>query len=651
MSRVEFANEAAEFVYTRTYSRWLEEENRRETWDETVDRYITFLEQGNGDSVPQKVFRKARNYMLNFSVMGSMRALWAAGDAGNKVHAALYNCSYQNIDCIEAFAECLYILMCGTGYGFSVENKYVDKLPTISKMLGEGAGTFIVPDSKEGWADSVKYLMKALYAGKDMDFDYGLLRPKGARLKTFGGRSSGKQPLITLHDFIRMIFIEAQGRQLKSIECLDILNKIAEVVVVGGVRRSSQLALSDLSDKEIRGAKTWPFPLHRAMANISTIYRDKPGAISFMEEWSALAKSGTGERGIFNLEGAIKRSPDRRKTNLLAGCNPCAEIILRSCQMCNLTEVVIRPNDDLDDILDKIETAAWLGALQSTYTNFSYLSQKWKRNCNEERLLGISLTGQMDNIDMLTPIALKAMKKKAIKIAKKASKVLGINFSTAITTVKPSGTVSQLVNSSSGIHGRFSKFYIRRYRISSIDPLCQMLKDQNFPMSPENGERLKDWKMAQKGDIEKCIIYEKGKRWTEDKVNTWVVSFPVAAPKGSVLRDDMTAIEQLEHYKKIQEHWCEHNASATIFVKEDEWLEVGNWVYKNWKYITGVSFLPFDSGHYEQPPFESINEKKYNIMKKQLPKIDYSQLSKFEIDDNTTGSKEISCQGGACEIQ
>lgn len=650
MSKVEFANEAAEFIYTRTYSRWIEEEKRREIWNETVERYITFLEKHVGDRVPQKVFRKAEQNMLSFGVMGSMRAVWSAGYAANATNVAMYNCAFQAIDCVDAFAECLYILMCGTGYGFSVEEQYTSKLPSVAKMHGDGAGTFKIPDSKEGWADSVKHLITALYGGKDLELDYGLLRPRGARLKTFGGRSSGPAPLIALHEFIRKIFNSAQERQLSSLECLDILNKIAEVVVVGGVRRSSQICLSDLTDTDICKAKVWPFPLHRAMSNNSAVYREKPGAVSFMEEWAALAKSGTGERGIFNLGGAIKRAPERRNTKRLAGTNPCGEILLRSCQFCNLTEVIIRPNDDLDDILDKIETATWLGAIQSTFTNFPYLSQKWKRNCNDERLLGVSLTGQMDNPDILTPVALKAMKAKALKVAKKAAKILGINLSAAITCVKPSGTVSQLVNSASGLHGRFAEWFIRRYRIASIDPLLKMLKAQGFAMLPENGQSQDDWKEAQQGNISACNIYEKGKRWTEEKVNTWVVSFPVASPEGSVKRNELTAMEQLEHYKKIQEYWCEHNASATIYVKEDEWLEVGNWVYQNWKYVTGVSFLPYDGGHYLQAPFEEITEEQYNKMKDNFIPIDYSQLSKFEMEDNTTGSKEIACTGDVCDI-
>ena len=645
-----FPNAASEFVYTRTYSRWLDDEQRRESWEETVGRYVDFIEKHTGDKVPQKVFKKARTNILNFGSMPSMRLLWAAGHAAESTHVAAYNCAFDVIDSVESFSECLYILMCGTGYGFSVEEKYTSKLPVVPHLEGLGAGTFSIPDSKEGWADSVLKLLTALYSGKDLDMDYTQLRPKGARLKTFGGRSSGPAPLISLHEFIRTVFEQAQGRQLKPIECLDILNKIAEVVVVGGVRRSSQISLSDLDDSEIECAKNWPFPLHRAMSNNSVVYHDKPGAIRFMREWSNLAESGSGERGIFNLEGAIKRSPERRNGKRIKGTNPCAEIMLRDKEFCNLTEVIIRAEDDLDDLMDKVETAVWLGAIQSTFTSFPYLRQQWRRNCRDERLLGVSLSGQMDNIELLTEEAMRALKKKALKIAEKASKVLGINLSAAVTCVKPSGTVSQLVNCSSGLHARYSPFYIRRYRIASIDPLFEMLKAQGVPMSPENGEREKDWKKAQKGETTACTIYEKGKRWTEDKVNTWVVSFPVASPDGAVTKEKLSAIDQLEHYKLIQENWCEHNASCTVYVNEDEWLEVGNWVYKNWKYITGVSFLPADGGSYEQAPYEEITQEQYQKMIAQFPEIDYSKLSDFEKQDNTSGSKELACSGDKCEI-
>lgn len=645
-----FPNQASEFVYVRSYSRWMDEHVRRETYEETTDRFIDFIEKHVGDRVPQKVFRKARQNILDFSVMPSMRAFWSAGEAAEATNVAMYNCAFQVIDSIEAFAECLYILMCGTGYGFSVESKYVNKLPTIGKLNGKGSGTFSIPDSKEGWADSVKNLMTSLYSGNDMELDYSLLRRKGARLKTFGGRSSGPAPLISLHEFIREVFSKAQGRKLTSLECLDILNKIAEIVVVGGVRRSSQICLSDLEDQEVAKAKCWPFPLHRSMSNNSAAYHEKPGAIKLMQEWSILAESGSGERGIINLDGAKKMSPDRRDASKICGVNPCGEILLRNCEFCNLSEVVIRSEDDLDDVLQKIETAVWLGAIQSTFTKFPYLNRRWKRNCEEERLLGVSMTGQMDNPGLFTNDAINAMAKKTLKVAIKAAKILGINVPTAITCVKPSGTVSQLVNSSSGLHARYSKFFLRSYRIASMDPLFKMLRDQGVKMNPENGQREKDWKKAQQGDLNACPIYEKGKRWSGDRVNTWVIAFPVKAPEKSVTRNDMTALQQLDYYKKIQKYWCEHNASCTVYVEENEWIEVMHWVYKNWKYVTGLSFLPKDGGKYEQAPYEEISEEEYERLAAVFPQIDYSQLSKYEMEDNTQGGRELSCTGDRCEI-
>jgi ribonucleoside-diphosphate reductase alpha chain len=648
-----FPNEAAEFVYIRTYSRWLEEEKRREYWEETVDRYIGFIEKHTGDRVPQKVFRKAKENILNFTVMPSMRAMWAAGEAAENTNVAIYNCAFEAIQSVESFAEALYILMCGAGHGFTVERlKYVDKLPVVPKLNGQGAGTYQIPDSKEGWADSVKHLVQSLYSGCDMTMDYSLIRPRGARLKTFGGRASGPAPLVSLHEFIRHIFEQAQERKLKPIECLDILNKVADIVVVGGVRRSSEISLSDLDDDEMAKAKFGKYPQHRSMSNNSAVYHEKPGAVRFMKEWAILAESGRGERGIINMEGIKKRCPERRDATKLVGVNPCAEIVLRDCQFCNLSEVVIRPEDDLDDVLEKIETATWLGAIQSTFTHFPYLSRKWKRNCEQERLLGVSLTGQRDNPDLFTDDAIKAMKKKAIKVAKRAAKILGINMPAAVTCVKPSGTVSQVVNAASGVHGRHAKYYLRRYRIAAIDPLCRLLKDQGVPLTPENKQGQDAWKKAQEGDLGACPIYEKGKRWSEDKVNTWVVAFPVEAPDGSVLKDDLTAIDQLEYYRRIQEYWCEHNASCTVDVNDDEWLEAGNWVYLNWKYVAGISFLPKKNSAYEQEqmPEETITKEEYEKLKKDFPKIDYSQLGKYELEDNTTGAKAYACTGGSCDI-
>lgn len=648
--KMAFPNAASEFIFTRTYSRWIESESRRETWDETVDRYISFIEKHVGDRVPQKVFRKSHEAILNMNVMPSMRALWAAGPAAEFDNTTMYNCSFQAIDCVEAFVECLYVLMCGVGYGFSVEEKYVNKLPEIPHMTGHGAGTFVIEDNKAGWANSVRILMQALYRGEDIDIDYSLLRPKGARLITMGGRSSGPEPLMRLHHFIRRVFEGAQGRKLTPLECHDILNQIAEIVVAGGVRRSSEISLSDLDNKEMANAKIGEFPVRRYMANNSAVYYDQPTAARFLSEWAVLANSKTGERGIFNLGGSRKVSPNRRNAELIAGLNPCAEILLRSCEFCNLTEVVARAGDDLDELLKKVETATWLGCIQSTFTYFPYLRKRWKKNCDDERLLGVSVTGILDLPEMLKPEVLDAMRKKAIKVAKHAAKLLKINVPTAITCVKPSGNVSQLVDSASGMHPRYSKYYIRRYRISSTDPLLHMLKDQGVVISPENGQSEEDWEEAKRGKKGVCSIYQVGQQWSEDKVTTWVISFPVKAPDRCITRNDVSAIQQLEQYKLLRESWCEHNASCTVYVRDSEWFEVGNWVYKNWDYVNGVSFLPYNGSNYQQAPYEEINERIYKEMILTFPEINYLKLSDYEKEDRTEGSKTYACSGDRCEI-
>lgn len=633
-----FKNPSQEFVYVRTYSRWVEEKQRRETWAETVDRYIEFIEEERGDKIPSKVIRKIKEYMLSLDVMPSMRALWTAGEAAKRDNTCMYNCAFQAVDSIHAFSECLYILMCGTGYGFSVEEKYISKLPVVKKLDSSGAGVFIISDDKKGWADSLKVLMENLYNGKDVDFDYSLIRKKGERLLTMGGRSSGPEPLITLHNYVREVFSKAQDRQLTDIECHDIMCQIAEIVVVGGVRRSSEISLSDLKSENMRNAKTGVFPLRRYMANNSAVYVIKPSAVEFLNEWAALANSGSGERGIFNLEAVKKSAPKRRNGELIQGTNPCGEIALRSMEFCNLSEVVVKATDDLDDLMEKVECATWIGLIQSTFTKFPYLRRKWKQNCEEERLLGVSLTGQMDNPSLMTPDNLKALRAKAVKVAKKAAKIMGTSMPTAITTGKPSGTVSQLVECASGCHVRYSPYGIRRYRISSTDPLFKMLKDQGVPMSPEVGQRK----------------IEKGKEvkgWSEDRVSTWVLEFPFKSPEGSITRHDVDAIKQLEHYKTVQNNWCEHNQSCTIYVKDNEWFNVGNWVYENWDFINGVSFLPYDGGNYELAPYEEINEQTYNKLVADFPKIDYSQLSRYEAEDNTQGSQSFACVGDKCELK
>ena len=620
-----FKNEVAEFIYKRTYSRWLEEENRREDWPETIERFIGFIISERPD-IPEKTVNKIRKYMMEFAVMPSMRFLWAAGPAAKADNTTIYNCSFAKINSIEAFAECLYILMCGTGFGFSVEQEEINKLPEVPEIKsGLPVKPILIEDSKKGWADSVKTLMECLYDGQNQYFDYSGIRPEGARLMTMGGRASGPQPLVKLHDFIRETMHNAQGRQLTSLEAHDICNQIAEIVVVGGVRRSSQISLSDLHDKDMRHAKEWPFPIKRAMANNSAIYREKPSAGEFLTEWAALALSGSGERGIFNLEAAQNKAPSRRYAPLIQGTNPCGEIMLRDMEFCNLSEVVVRAEDDLDTLLDKVETATWLGVIQSSFTNFPYLRETWKKNCDKECLLGVSLTGQMDNPSILSSDALKALKSRVIRISRKASGILDTKMPTATTCVKPSGTVSQLVDSASGVHPRYSQYYIRRYRISANDPLFKMMKDVGVPCNPENGQ-------------------------TEEDANTWVLEFPVKSPEGCITRKDVTALDQLSHYKNLQHNWCEHNASMTVYVRDDEWFEVGNWVYKNWDIINGVSFLPYDGGHYKLAPYEEIDVHSYERLIKDLPRIVYSELANYESEDNTQGKQELACSGDKCDI-
>ena len=620
-----FKNEIAEFIYKRTYSRWLDDEKRREEWPETIERFLSFLISENKD-IPDKTISKTRKYLTEFSVMPSMRFLWAAGGPAKRDNTTIYNCAFAKINCVDAFAECLFILMCGTGFGFSVEEEEVGKLPKVPSIKSAtGKPRVTIEDSKEGWSDSVKVLMNSLYDGQNVYFNYDFIREEGARLMTMGGRASGPLPLIKLHDFIRETMHNAQGRKLTPLEAHDICNQIAEIVVVGGVRRSSQISLSDLDDQDMRHAKDWPYPIKRAMANNSAIYREQPSAAEFLKEWGSLALSGTGERGIFNLEAAQSKAPPRRYAPLIQGTNPCGEIMLRDMQFCNLTEVVVRPEDDLDSLLDKVECATWLGVIQSTFTNFPYLRKDWKKSCDVERLLGVSLTGQMDNPSIMNKEALKALKSRVIRISRKASTLLGVNMPAATTCVKPSGTVSQLVDSASGVHPRWSDYYIRRYRIAARDPLFKMLKDQGVHCKPENGQKAKD-------------------------ASTWVLSFPVKAPEGCTKRSDVTALEQLKHYKNLQHNWCEHNASMTVYVRDEEWFEVGNWVYKNWDIINGVSFLQYDSGRYKQAPYEEIDRRTYESFIKKVPVIDYSQLSKYEMEDNTQGKAEYACTGDKCDI-
>lgn len=649
-----------EFIFYRTYSRWLDGPKRRETLNEVFGpvgegRYLNFMHSKFGEKVPDSIWRVIEERMIEFGAMPSMRAAWTAGPALESNNIAGYNCAALAFDSLQSPVELFYILMCGTGVGFTVERSYIEKMPTVARQTGRVIGTHYVEDSKEGWANSLKVGLETWCAGDDIKFNFDFVRPAGARLKTMGGRASGPEPLRRLLDFCRTIIFAAQGRKLKSIEWLDIGNMIGEVVVVGGVRRSSEISFSDLDDEDIRDAKVWPFPEHRRMSNNSVCYREKPSIFDFMKEWSSLAASGTGERGIFNLEAANNASPRRKKSPHLR-TNPCGEINLdvSTGEFCNLTEVVVRAGDTFDDLCDKVKAAVWMGAMQSCLTDFPYLRPSWKQKCEEERLLGVSLTGQMDNPKLMTEDKLSVLKGYAVKVCKKACKALGINMSVAITTGKPSGTVSQLVNCASGAHPRFAKHYIRRVRIDAKDPLFHMMRSQGVAFSPENGQRPIDIErkraalITEGKTIEEALVIVP--EWKESDVMMWVVDFPEAAPKSAITRFDVSAIEQLEWYLKVKKNWCEHNQSITVYVRDEEWLKVGSWVFEHWDDISGISFLPYDGGKYEQAPYEDLDEETYKSMLKTFPKIDYTQLSNFESDDNTTGSKSYACSGDKCEV-
>ncbi len=626
------------FIATSRYTRWLEEENRRETWDETVNRYVD-----NMINKYPKLFRtsnslsyitpKIANYIKTLKVMPSMRALMTSGKALDKCNVAGYNCSYLVVDDLRAFDEAMYILMCGTGVGFSVERYNVDKIPAINEHFEKSNTVIKVADSRSGWARALRELLAMLSVGQIPTLDVEAVRPAGARLKTFGGRASGPAPLIDLYKFCVRVFKNARGRRLYPIECHDIMCKIGEVVVVGGVRRSALISLSNLNDDQMRHAKAgqwWETDGHRALSNNSVAYKSKPQMETFMREWLSLVESKSGERGIFNRSSALKQAgkSGRRDTAHEFGCNPCSEIILRPSQFCNLTEVVVRSDDTIEMIKDKIKIATILGTYQSTLTDFKYLRKIWQHNTVEERLLGVSLTGIMDNVSMYNlktvPKLLEELKQTAVETNKIWAEKFGINQSTAITCVKPSGTVSQLVDSASGIHPRHSKYYIRTVRADNKDPLTQLMKDEGIPNEP---------------DITKPD-------------STTVFSFPMKAPKGAITRNELSAIEHLEIWKVYQEHWCEHKPSVTITVRDNEWLDVGAWVYKNFDDISGISFLPHSDHTYAQAPYQEISKEEYTKFLKAMPTsdIDWSKLSNYEKDDNTTGHKELACTAGVCEV-
>lgn len=647
-------SESQRFVHISKYAKWLDSEGRREvSWEETATRYLNFMKARNPE-VPASVWKLTEQHLLALGVVPSMRAVQMAGPALERNNVMGYNCAYTPFTSLKSVVDLLYILMCGTGVGFSVESQYIKQMPVVALWKGDGAGVFVVEDTTEGWADSLMAGLEAWFSGKDIEFDYSKIRARGTRLKTKGGRASGPGPLKKLHDFCRDLICKAQGRQLESTEWLDIGNMIGDIVVVGGVRRAAEINFSDLDDEGMRHAKDFPFPQYRSNSNNSAVYHSKPSAIAFMKEWSSLAASGSGERGIFNLSAIKNLLPARRQFSADMRCNPCAEILLRPNEFCNLTEAVVRASDDFDDLIEKVKVAVWLGCIQAKMTDFPYIHPDFKKNCEEERLLGVSLTGQMDNPKLMTEEKLQILRKYAIKEAKKASACLGINMPVAITTGKPSGTVSKLVGSGDGAHPWYAKYMLRRYRLNSTDPLYKMMRAQGVKFTPENGQgpaaveaRRQEMVKAGRDEAEAKILVPD---WSEDQVSTWVFAVPVAAPKGAVTRDQVTAIDQLEHYKKMLDNWCEHNQSVTIYVRDEEWLKVGSWVYENFDKLVAVSFLPYDGGRYEQPPYEEISRDDYDKHLKEFPKLDYSQLSKYENDDETTGAQQLACMAGGCDI-
>jgi len=620
------------FIHKSRYAKYFDGKGR-ESWPETVDRYMQNVALPLltvADEFKDAVYDELEAAILSLDIMPSMRAMMTAGPALQRDNTAGYNCSYLPVDDPKAFDEAMFILLCGTGVGFSVERQYISKLPEVPEQLFESETTIVVKDSKEGWAKAFRQLLALLWSGEIPQWDIGLVRPAGARLKTFGGRASGPAPLVDLFNFTIKVFKDAKGRKLSSIEAHDIMCKVGEIVVSGGVRRSAMISLSNLSDDRMRYAKSGDFPTYRYLANNSVAYTEKPDSTSFMREWMALVESGTGERGIFNREASKKQSAlsGRRDPNHNFGTNPCSEIILRENQFCNLTEVVVRATDTIEDLERKVRLATILGTIQSSYTKFPYLRKVWQRNTEEERLLGVSLTGIMDSPLMTTKnVALDKtlgrLKDVAISTNAEWSKRFGIPMSTAITCVKPSGTVSQLVDSASGIHARHSPYYIRTVRGDNKDPLTQFLQDSGIPSEP-------------------CV-------YKPD--TTTVFSFPVKAPTGAVVTSDLTAIEQLEMWLMYQRHWCEHKPSVTINVKTDEWFEVGSFVYKHFDEMSGVSFLPYDDHVYQQAPYQECTPTDYHELLEVMPeRIDWDKLSDYEQEDNTAAMQTLACSGDSCEI-
>lgn len=629
-----FQSSYQEMIFYQFYSRWKPELGRRETWIEAIDRYMDYMKGKVGDKLTDTEYNEVREGLLNQEVCPSMRLLWAAGKAADATNVTAYNCAYVAPTNWRDLSEIMYVSMCGAGCGFAVEKENVSQFPVIKEQTGEKLDDIVVDDSRDGWCEAFLMAATAWSEGKDVEIDYSMVRPAGARLETMGGRASGPQPLIDLMNFTRDKMLAAQGRQLTALELHDIICQIGLIVVAGGVRRSALISLSELKDNDLRDSKIgafWENNGQRSMANNSAVYETKPSAADFLDEWTALVKSGTGERGIFNRGGLEAQLPARRweklKDQKQVGVNPCGEIYLRSKQFCNLTSIVVRPDDDLENLKRKMRLATLLGTYQATLTDFAYLGDDWKKNCNEEQLLGVSITGYFDNELVRNDDVLNELREESIKANEEYSSRFGSNKSTAITCVKPHGNSGQLLYVGSGMHPWFAKHYIRRVRISVNDPLMKMVQDQGVPVLPEVG-------------------------YSTSTASTMVMEFPMKAPESALTNKDVTALDMLTEWKRLKENFTEHNPSVTIYASDDEWLDIANFVYKNWDEVGGLSFLPRSEHVYQLAPYEEITEEEYNERKAAFKDIDFSKLSDYETEDNTQGAKELACAGpDGCEVK
>lgn len=621
-----------QFIFYQFYARWNEKSGQRETWGEAVERYMDYMQKKMGEKLSKEEYGSVHQAILNRDICPSMRLLWSAGKAADATNVTAYNCAYIAPTSWQDLAEIMYVSMCGAGCGFAAEKENVNQFPAIKKQTGKMLDTIVVRDSREGWCDAFASASRAWAGGLDVEIDYSKIRPAGAKLKTMGGRASGPEPLIELMKSVKKKILSNQGKKLTTLDLHDIICQIGEIVVAGGVRRSALISLSELSDVGIRDSKKgkfWIYNPQRSMANNSAVYSTKPSIGEFLEEWSALVNSGSGERGIFNRGEILNQAPARRakklKNKSQIGVNPCGEIYLQSKQFCNLTSIVVRPNDDMPNLRRKMRLATIVGTFQATLTDFGYLSDKWRKNCEEEQLLGVSITGYYDNKIVRNNKNLQQLRKEAIAANAEYAKRFDTNPSTAITCVKPHGNSGQLLGVGSGMHPWFSKYYIRRVRISAHDPLFKFAVDQGIPHHPEVGS-------------------------TKETATTFVLEFPVSAPEGAITSSQVSALEMLEEWKRLKVHFTEHNPSVTIYVSDDEWLDVAKFIYSNWGIVGGLSFLPRTDHVYELAPYEAIDEKEFVRRTKELGEIDFTKFASYEKADNTTGAKEVACAAGVCEM-